>query len=100
MHAHWLTQWIFMILGSRDEGGAWYGFWSGFGGAMPDILILTALLAWWKHKNCHQHRCWRIGRHPVGATGLVTCRKHHPVLGAHGKLTSGTIAALHTGNQQ
>lgn len=28
---YWLTHWIFTILGNRDEAGAWYGLWSGFG---------------------------------------------------------------------
>lgn len=95
MHLHWLTSWIFTVLGSRDESGAWYGFWSGFGGSAPDILIITALIAWWKQHNCHQHRCWRIGRHPVDGTGISTCRRHHPVLGGHGKLTAEKIRHLH-----
>lgn len=72
-----------------------YNLWSGFGGALPDVLILTALAGWLYHNNCHQHRCWRIGRHPVGDTGLRVCRRHHPVLGRHERLTAGKIAELH-----
>jgi hypothetical protein len=84
MHLHLLTGWIFTILGSRDEGGAWYGLWSGFGGALPDVLIATALAGWLWHQNCHVHHCWRIGRHPVGGTPYRACRRHHP---AGGRLT-------------
>jgi hypothetical protein len=73
-----LTHWIFMILGSRDESGAWYGFWSGIGGSIPDVLILTAIGGWYWHRTCHVQRCWRIGRHQVNGTPYVVCRKHHP----------------------
>jgi hypothetical protein len=85
---------LFIITGNRDEAGAWYGLWSGFGGALPDVLILTALAGWLYHNNCHQHRCWRVGRHPVGDTGIRVCRRHHPVLGARGKLTRDAIAEI------
>ena len=92
MHA--VTHFIFWLLGSRDETGAWYGFWSGVGGSIPDVLILTAIIGWWVHNNCHRHRCWRVGRHPVEGTGIRTCRRH-PVLGAHPKLTAEHILHLH-----
>lgn len=84
----WLT-------GARDESGTAYGLWSGFGGAVPDVMILAAMIGWYKHQNCHQHRCWRIGRHKVGDTGIVVCRRHHPVLGQHDRLTGEAIKALH-----
>lgn len=95
----WLTHWIFTVLGNRNEAGAWYGLWSGFGGALPDILILTALIGWTRHNNCNQHRCWRLGRHPVGDSGVRVCRRHHPVLGRRGKLTADKIAGLHREHQ-
>jgi hypothetical protein len=90
-----LTHWLFTVMGNRDEAGAWYGWWSGLGGAIPDVMILVAFLGWARHNNCHQHRCWRLGRHKVGDTGLVVCRRHHPVLGQHERLTGETIKALH-----
>ena len=89
---HWLTSWIFTVLGARDEGGAWYGFWSGFGGAMPDVMILVALCGWWWHHTCHVSRCWRAGRHPVEGTAYRTCRRHHP---ARGKVTPEQVLDAH-----
>jgi hypothetical protein len=69
---------FFVLLGSRNESGGWYGVWSGFGGALPDVMIGTALAAWYWHRNCHVRRCWRLGRHPVDGTPYITCRRHHP----------------------
>jgi hypothetical protein len=34
--AHWFLRYT----GADAEAGTWYGFWSGFGGAIPDFLIL------------------------------------------------------------
>jgi len=61
------------------DGGAWYNFYSGifgvlvFGGGM----LTSAWVVARKH-NCHQPRCWRIGRFPVDGTLLSACRRHHP----------------------
>jgi hypothetical protein len=86
---------LFVLVGNRDEAGGFYGFWSGFGGALQ-VFTLTCgggLLYW--HKTCHVHKCLRIGKHPVEGTGIVTCRKHHPVLGQHRKLTVEKVFHLH-----
>lgn len=91
----WAAHWWFTITGARDEAGGWYGLWSGFGGALPDVLLLTAFLGWARHNQCHRDRCWRLGRHPVGQTGIRTCRVHHPELGGHRRLTGEKIASLH-----
>jgi hypothetical protein len=96
--AHWIAHFWFWLTGARDESGTAYGLWSGFGGALPDVMIAVALAGWLRHNNCAQHRCWRLGRHPVGDSGVRTCRRHHPVLGRHGKLTAEKIASLHRGH--
>lgn len=90
----WLAHLFFAFTGAKNEAGWPYGLWSGFGGSVPDILILTAMVGWYWHRTCHQHRCWRIGRHPVGATGIKTCRRHHPELGNHRHLTGAAIRRL------
>jgi hypothetical protein len=91
----WVAHLFFWLTGARDEGGTAYGLMSGAGGALPDVLMPTAFAGWWAHNNCHQHRCWRIGRHPVGAAGVRTCRRHHPELGRHNRLTAEIIAEMH-----
>jgi hypothetical protein len=91
----WIAHLFFWFTGARDEGGTAYGLLSGAGGALPDVLMGTAIAGWYWHRTCHQHRCWRPGRHPVGATGIRTCRKHHPDLGKRRRLTADLIAELH-----
>jgi len=62
------------IFGTSGTTG-WYAFWSGFAADLP--LVGGAYLLARKH-NCHTHRCWRVGRHPVDGTSYIVCRKHHP----------------------
>lgn len=70
-----VPNWIGHILGLDDAGGGWYLFWSGFA---ADLGMFAAIAAYLRKHNCHQHRCWRIGRHPIDGTPFVVCRKHHP----------------------
>jgi len=64
---------------SGVDGGAFYNFFSGIFGVLVfgGGLVTTAYVTARKH-NCHQPRCWRIGRFPVDGTRLIACRKHHP----------------------
>jgi hypothetical protein len=83
--------WIIHILGVDDVSGRWYGFWSGFGSDLGEAGIVVALGAQVRRHNCHVHRCWRIGRHPVAGTTYVVCRRHHP----DDHLTHGQVATEH-----
>jgi hypothetical protein len=75
---------FFVLAGSRDEAGGYYGLWSGFGGALPDVLIFTAMAGWYWHRTCHVQHCWRPGRHQVD--GSSWCGRHH--IGARQKLAA------------
>jgi hypothetical protein len=67
--------WVLHWLGIDTTTGPWYAFWSGAGSDLAYLGIIWALVR--KH-NCHQPRCWRIGRFPVEGTQWATCRRHHP----------------------
>ena len=56
--AHWFLRYT----GADAETGTWYGFWSGFGGAIPDFLILGSILTVYRHHNCHVKGCLRLGK--------------------------------------
>jgi hypothetical protein len=67
---------FFILLGSRDEAGGWYGFHSGFGGAAYIDLPIVAAAFWWHHQ-CGVHRCYWYARRTTAA-GERACWKHHP----------------------
>lgn len=68
----WLTHFFFWFTGGRNESGTAYGIWSGFGGANWPILGGGFLL--YRNHNCHNARCWRIGKHTT-PQGYKLCRR-------------------------
>lgn len=70
-----MTSWLLHTLGIDTTTGPWYAFWSGAGSDLAYLGIIWALLR--KH-NCHEPRCWRLGRFPVEGTQWTACRRHHP----------------------
>jgi hypothetical protein len=64
--------------GIDDTSGRWYAFWSGAGSDIGELAIIGALLGLLRKHNCHVHRCWRVGRHPVEGTPFTVCRHHDP----------------------
>lgn len=74
----WLLHIWYVFSGANNETGPVYGSWSGvFGATSVFAFIPTGYVLARKH-NCHVHRCWRLGRHPVDKTPYHVCRKHHP----------------------
>jgi len=90
---HWVIHVLGVDYGQRYGTWNFYNFWSGIGGALPDVLLLTAFCAWYRSNNCHVHRCWRLGKHPVGVQVVVVCRRHHP--GLNGRITAADVEQLH-----
>lgn len=91
----WLLHAYYHVSGADNEGGTAYGSWSGIAGATACFAWIPASAVIYRHNNCHQHRCWRLGRHPVGDAGIRVCRRHHPELGRHRRLTADVIAEHH-----
>lgn len=83
------------IVGARDAGGGWYGFWSGFGGSIPDFMILASVVTVYRHHNCHVRGCARLGK-TVDGTPYLACPRHHPThQGDRRGVTAETIHAAH-----
>lgn len=80
---HVLQHWLAVHTGTVNEGGPYYGFFSGFGSDLGEVTIIGAIIATFKHHNCGVKRCWRIGKIPVEGTPHKTCHKHSTV--AHHK---------------
>jgi hypothetical protein len=67
--------WLLHVLGVDNEAGHAYAFWSGFGSDLGEVALLGAVYGLVRKHNCHQVRCWRIGRHTVD--GTPWCNRHH-----------------------
>lgn len=87
---NWLLHWLAVHTGTVNEGGPYYGFFSGFGSDLSEVAIIGALLALVRKHNCEVKGCLRLGRHRTAA-GHHVCRKHHP----DDHLTAERVAADH-----
>jgi hypothetical protein len=75
-----LLHWLAIHTGTLNEGGPYYGFFSGFGSDLGEVTIIGGAYMIYRKHNCHVDRCWRIAKHPVEGTPYVVCRKHHPTV--------------------
>jgi hypothetical protein len=91
---HLAAHWIVHLTGQDNESGGHYGFWSGFGGSVPDILIITGFAGWYWRGSCHHSGCWMPGHHDAAGGCLRTCRWHHPQIRGR-KITQEVIDELH-----
>lgn len=55
-------------------------------------LLISGLMTAYKHLECHQDGCHRLGRFPHGHLRL--CRIHHPLVPNDGKINSTHIDAI------
>jgi hypothetical protein len=82
---------FFVIAGSRNETGGWYGFHSGLGGAAY-ISVFPALTLWYWHNTCHEKpSCLRYGKYEVAGGLGRKCRRHHPDLKDHPRERHGAV---------
>jgi hypothetical protein len=71
---------FFVLAGSRNESGGWYGFHSGIGGAAYISVVPAVTLLYW-HQTCHDSwHCLRWGKYPAAGGLFKLCRHHHPDL--------------------
>jgi hypothetical protein len=73
-----VRHWIAVHIGSVNESGPFYGFWSGFGSDLSEFAIAVGIYTGVRKVNCHSLRCWRIGHHPLDGTPYHLCKIHHP----------------------
>lgn len=73
-----IRHWTAVHIGSVNESGPFYGFWSGFGSDISEFAIAVGIYTGVRKVNCHSRRCWRIGHHPLAGTPYHLCKLHHP----------------------
>jgi len=69
--------WLAVHTGTVNEAGPYYGFFSGFGSDIGEVMIITGMAVGAHHANCHVKGCWRWG-HPVGGLPYRLCHRHNP----------------------
>lgn len=72
-----MWHWFLHAVGADNLSGWQYGLWSGFLGSFAVPNITSAGIFWvlFRRHNCHESKCWRIGR--VEGDGKLHCHKHH-----------------------
>jgi hypothetical protein len=73
-----VRHWTAIHIGSINESGPFYGFWSGFGSDISEFAIAVGIYTGVRKVNCHSRSCWRIGHHPLEGTPYHLCKLHHP----------------------
>lgn len=71
---HWLSVAINTYLG-HPLTGAGYQWWSGAGSDIGEVTVIGIALGWWRHHNCEERGCWRLG-HAHPEHGRPVCRHH------------------------
>ena len=76
--------------------GLGYSFWSGIGSDFGELTLIASVLGSflvaYKHIECHQEGCHRLGRFPHGH--LKLCHVHHPHVPSDGKINQTHIDAM------
>lgn len=70
----WLRHWLAVHTGTVNEGGPFYGFWSGFGSDLGEVTIIGGMIGLYRSHNCHNAGCWRISHHTT-PEGYKLCKK-------------------------
>jgi hypothetical protein len=78
-----LWHWFLTVTGSNNTSGIWYGFWSGFGSDLGEVVLIGGLIQIYRGTRCHVDEratggknCRRRGRFPFQHYKL--CKIHHP----------------------
>lgn len=89
---HWLSH----VLGMDNLSGPFYGWWSGAGSDIGEVVLIGGFAHWYRSRTCHVDHpkfCWRPGAHPVDGTPYRVCKKHHPRV--PDKVTAAHIVTAH-----
>ena len=93
---HHILDDLFIWTGSKGSGSV-YGFWSGFGSDIGEVVIIGGLVQLVRHHNCHVKGCWKLSKHTVGPYRV--CRRHHPDHADGEDVTTDHIADAHAATQ-
>lgn len=69
--------WLLWVSGSSNVSDKWYGFWSGFGSDIGEVVLIGGLITIVRHHNCHVSGCWHLGRHQIAGGRYKVCTSCH-----------------------
>jgi hypothetical protein len=70
-----IQHWLAVHTGTVNEGGPYYGFWSGFAGDLGLFGgVVLAVVGFYRVHECHNTTCKRIGTHTT-KNGHKLCKK-------------------------
>lgn len=84
-----MGHWLWLHGGLSNGNSPWYLWPSGWGSILipPILTAVPIVITLLRKNNCHVHRCWRLGRHPVEGTAYLVCHNHDPA----GKITATDV---------
>lgn len=94
-----IWDWFLTFSGSNNTSGVQYGFWSGFGSDIGEVVIIGGVVSIFRQHNCHVKGCYRFGKHEVEGTPYKTCKIHHPDMGS-GDITHEAIIMAHRAHKE
>lgn len=89
-----LWRWFQEVTGTNNGIPGHTPRWYNFSSAGLEFTAIGAVVVFYWHHNCHQHRCPRWARYSTDA-GDKICKTHHPDMGKGFKLTALHIKRRH-----
>lgn len=84
--------WLGFSKAAYFSNGQNYAFFSGIGPMMLTGAGMSTIIgSMWHAHNCHQDKCWNIGKHKVN--GTPWCNLHHEAA-RHEKTTEQLLADI------
>lgn len=71
-----MFHWLLHVFGIDTQQSMAYDFWSGVATQLPLPNWIIAFI-WYRHHNCHENRCLRLGKHEQNGTKY--CKLHRPL---------------------
>lgn len=77
----WFWIWFATHSGTYNESGPYYGFFSGIGSDLGEIVLIGGVIQLYRKHNCHVAKCPWIAHHKftdvTEGTEYLLCKKHY-----------------------
>lgn len=86
--------WSWFLTFSGVHSTAMAILWGGLLSCLSYVTVVPVAL---RHLNCHEKRCWRLGKHEydLDGTKYKVCAKHHPAMDHKNPVRARDLARHH-----